>query len=81
MEPMHFADKLVYTGITLYALAIFTGIIVQRLLPYEHAKRVEWWTDLLAAIPITVLTCGMLIFPVVAILACLYMMWFGTVKS
>lgn len=80
-KPLHTTAKLVYTAAALYALAIFTSMILQKYLPYEQAKRVEWWADLLAAIPLTVAIYGALAVIFIVPFALLYFIWFGGTKS
>lgn len=76
-EPIHIADKLIYTAIALYVIAILAGMFIQELLPYEQAKRVEWWTNTLAAIPFV----AAFYFGMITIFAMpffmLYVIWFG----
>lgn len=75
-EPIHIADKLIYTAIALYAIATLAGMFLQEVLPYEQAKRVEWWTNTLAAIPfVAAFYFGMALIVVMPFLM-LYVIWF-----
>ncbi len=76
-EPLHVADKIVYTVIALYALAILVGMELQSWLPYEQAKRVEWWTDLIVSIPFAVAFYGAVALMFLAPCIMIYVIWFG----
>lgn len=76
-EPLHIADKLVYTAVILYILAIMAGMIIQGWLPYEQAKRVEWWTETLAALPLVAALYFGVAMIFIAPFVMLYVVWFG----
>jgi len=76
-EPLHIADKLVYTAVIIYALAILVGGILQSYLPYEESKRVEWWTDTLTALPLVAALYFGVAMICIAPFVLFYMVWFG----
>lgn len=76
-EPMHIMDKMLYTALALYCLALFAGLMFGPSLPYEQAKRVEWWVDTLVSIPFLLPIYFIIAIMAIAPFVIIYVVWIG----